>query len=84
MEAQVDVQNLFRRCDTIFWAFGPFIYVEPIRGASKVCITLESLLIATTSLLEAGFAYVRSVKNSRRRSVCETPTCELNHSSAIF
>jgi hypothetical protein len=26
----------------------------------------------------------RSVENSRRRSVCETPTCELIHSSAIF
>jgi hypothetical protein len=51
MEAQVDVQNLFRRCDIVFWAFGPCIFVEPIRGASRVCIALESLLIATTSLL---------------------------------
>jgi hypothetical protein len=56
MEAQVDVQNLFQRCDAVFWAFGSFIFVEPIRGASRVCITLESLLIAATSLLEAGFA----------------------------
>jgi hypothetical protein len=32
----------------------------------------------------AVFLKFRSVKNSRRRSVCETPTCELNHSSAIF
>jgi hypothetical protein len=36
MEAQVDVQNLFRRCDTVFWAFGPCIFVEPIRGASRL------------------------------------------------
>jgi hypothetical protein len=58
MEAQVDVQNLFRRCDAIIWAFGPCIFVEPITGASRVCITLESLLIAATSVLEASFAYV--------------------------
>jgi hypothetical protein len=56
MEAQVDVQNLFRRCDAVFWDFGPCIFVEPIRGVSRVCITLESLLIAATSLLEVGFA----------------------------
>jgi hypothetical protein len=56
MEAQVDIQNLFWNYDAIFWASGPCIFVEPIRGASRVCITLESLLIAATSLLEAGFA----------------------------
>jgi hypothetical protein len=56
MEAQVDVHNLFWRCDAVFWDFGPCIFVEPIRGASRFCITLESLLIAATSLLAAGFA----------------------------
>jgi hypothetical protein len=56
MESQVDVQNLFRHCDAVFWAFGSCIFVEPIRGASRVYISLESLLIAATSLLEAGFA----------------------------
>jgi hypothetical protein len=54
MEAQVDIQNLFRRFDVVFWAFGPCIFVDPIRGASRVCITLEYLLIAATSLLVAG------------------------------
>ena len=30
-----------------------------------------------------GFAEIHSIKNScRRSSVCETPTCEINHSSA--
>jgi hypothetical protein len=51
---------MFRICSgavtSSFGLFGPCIFVEPIRGASRVCITLESLLIAATSLLEAGFA----------------------------
>jgi len=49
------------------------------------CTTLWSLLAATTPLLGFGFCLDYSVKNSFTAvPVCETPTCEINHSSAIF
>ena len=46
-------------------------------------MTLGSLLAATIHLLGFGFCLDYSVKNSFTAvSVCETPTREINHSSA--
>jgi hypothetical protein len=85
MEAQVDVHNLFRHCDTVFWPFGPCIFVEPIRGASRVLhnprvfINSRHILVRGRFLLKLDLSRI-----VRRRSVCKTPTRELNHPSAIF
>ena len=64
--------------------FGSCIVLGPIRGTSRgFCTTLETLLAAAIPLLGFGFCLDYSVKNSFAAvSVCETPTREINHSSA--
>jgi hypothetical protein len=52
---QVDVQNLFRRCDAVFWPFGPCIFVEPIRGASRVLHNPRVFINSRHILVEASF-----------------------------
>jgi hypothetical protein len=55
MEAQVDVQNLFRRCDPVFWPIGPRIFVEPIRDASRVLHNPRVYISSCLFLLEGVF-----------------------------
>jgi hypothetical protein len=35
LSKQINIQILFWFCDTIFWAIGPCIMLEPIMGASR-------------------------------------------------
>jgi hypothetical protein len=82
--AQVDIQNLFRCCDVVFWSFGPCIVSGPIRGASKgSCMTLETILAAATPLLGFGFGFCLSyfVKNSSPIDRFMRPQlkCLINH-----
>jgi hypothetical protein len=76
---------MFWCCDTVCWAVGPCIASEPIRGEFRGHARPNTLFIQQPP---SHYGWVllkfRSVKNSHRRSVCETPTCELNLSSAIF
>jgi hypothetical protein len=79
---QVDIQNLFRCCDAVFWSFGPCIVSGPIRGTFKgSCTTLETLLAAATSLLGFGFCLSYFVKNSSPidRFVRPQLECLINH-----
>jgi hypothetical protein len=57
MEAQVDVQNLFRRCDAVFWAFGSCIFVEPIRGVSRVLHNPRVFINSRHILVRGGFCF---------------------------
>ena len=85
MEAQVDIQNLFRCCDAVFWPFGPCIFVEPIRGASRVLHNPRVFINSHHILVRGRFLLKLDLSRTvRRRSVCETPTRELNHPSVIF
>ena len=68
-----------------YLAFGLCISCEPIRGASRsLCTTLESLYTAAAAPLGFGFCLDYFCQEQfRRLSVCETPTREINLSSAI-
>jgi hypothetical protein len=48
------------------------------------CLTLEALLVAATCLLGRVLLKFIFQEQFAVRSVCETPTRELNHPSAIF
>ncbi len=60
--------------------------LEPIRVASRVgCTTLNFIYQYPPLSIGFGFCLDYSVENSFiARSVCKTPTRELNHSSAIL
>jgi hypothetical protein len=67
--------RIYSGAATPSFSLGPCIFVEPIRGTSRgSCITLESLLVATTFLLGRVLLKFIYQEQFAVRSVCETPT----------
>jgi hypothetical protein len=57
---------------------------SPLGASPGFMHALILYLFSSRRHIRVEFCLIRSVKNSRHRSVCETPTCEINHSSAIL
>ena len=75
----------FQEHPVIKWAFGPCIFVEPNRGASRVLHNPRVFINSRHILVRGWFLLKLDLSRTvRRRSVCETPTRELNHPSTIF
>jgi hypothetical protein len=83
---QVSIQNLFQCCVTVFGLLGRVSSLSPLGGRVQGWRRPLDLYNQPPPLsLGFGFCLDYSVKNSfAAASVCETPTREINHSSAIW
>jgi hypothetical protein len=82
---KVEVHNLSRCCDTVTWPLGRVSLLSPLGRVQGGSHAPNPYIISSRHHIRARVLLKSFCREQfAARSVCETPTCELNHSSAIF
>jgi hypothetical protein len=82
---QDDVHNLSQCCDTVTWPLGRVSLLRPLGRVQGGSHAPNPHIISSHHHIRARVLLKPFCQEQfTARLVCETPTCELNHSSAIF
>jgi hypothetical protein len=82
---QDDVHNQSRCCDTVTWPLGCVTLLSPLGHVQGGSHALNPHIISSLHHIRARVLLKSFCQEQfAARSVCETLTCELNHSSAIL